>query len=91
MESMARAKTARTTTKTNGDATGTNPEAKKISGSAGNGDHAPSNNIDEEVIRIRAYELFEQRGRTHGHAYEDWLRAEAEVRGQHGQRGNRTA
>ncbi len=87
---MARvAKTSRTTTKTNGDVASTNPEVKKTSGSAGNGDSTQhSNGNVEEVIRARAYELFEQRGRTHGHAHEDWLRAEAEVRGQ---RGHRTA
>lgn len=84
---MARAKTAQTTIKTNGDADKTNPEVKKTSSSAGNGDKTQHNNV-EEVIRARAYELFEQRGRTHGHAHEDWLRAEAEVRGQ---RANRTA
>lgn len=33
----------------------------------------------EEEIRIRAYELFEQRGRKEGHHDEDWARAEAEV------------
>jgi Protein of unknown function (DUF2934) len=32
-----------------------------------------------EQIRIRAYELFEQRGRDEGHELEDWLQAEAEV------------
>ena len=32
-----------------------------------------------EQIRIRAYELFEQRGREQGHEVEDWLKAEAEV------------
>ncbi|HKN34842.1 MAG TPA: DUF2934 domain-containing protein [Terriglobales bacterium] len=32
-----------------------------------------------EQIRVRAYGLFEQRGRTEGHELEDWLRAEAEV------------
>lgn len=83
---MAKAKTARTT-KTNGDLTAANPEVKKTSGKTGNGDSTQHNNV-EEVIRIRAYELFEQRGRIHGHAHEDWLRAEAEVRGQF---GNRTA
>jgi DNA relaxase NicK len=34
----------------------------------------------EERIRQRAYELYEERGREEGHAEEDWLRAEAEVR-----------
>jgi len=73
---MARAKTARTTTKTNGENT-TQPEVKKT---ATNGDSAARQALVEEQIRVRAYELFEQRGKTHGHAHEDWLRAEAEVR-----------
>jgi hypothetical protein len=33
----------------------------------------------EQIVRRRAYELYEQRGREDGHAQEDWLRAEAEV------------
>lgn len=33
----------------------------------------------EEAIRVRAYQLFEQRGRVHGHDVEDWFRAKAEV------------
>jgi hypothetical protein len=33
----------------------------------------------EEEIRIRAYELFEQRGRLEGFHDEDWARAEAEI------------
>ena len=33
----------------------------------------------EDEIRIRAYELFEQRGRLEGFHDEDWARAEAEV------------
>jgi len=32
-----------------------------------------------EQIRLRAYELFEQRGREHGHELDDWLQAEAEI------------
>jgi len=32
-----------------------------------------------ERIRIRAYQLFEERGRQEGFEREDWLRAEAEV------------
>lgn len=35
----------------------------------------------EEQIRQRAYELWEERGRQHGFAEQDWLRAEAEVLG----------
>jgi len=35
----------------------------------------PAYNLD---IRVRAYELFEQRGREEGHDLDDWLQAEAE-------------
>lgn len=34
-----------------------------------------------EEVRRRAYELWEQRGREHGMAEDDWYRAENEVRG----------
>ncbi len=30
-------------------------------------------------IELRAYELFEQRGREPGHDLDDWLQAEAEI------------
>ncbi len=33
----------------------------------------------EEQIRRRAYELYEARGRVHGHDLDDWLRAEQEI------------
>ena len=33
----------------------------------------------EEKISLRAYELYEQRGRIDGHALDDWLQAEAEI------------
>lgn len=43
-------------------------------------DRGPSGDLRiEEEIRIRAYELFEQRGRLEGFHDEDWARAEAEV------------
>jgi len=32
----------------------------------------------EERIRVRAYELYEQRGKQHGHALDDWLQAKGE-------------
>jgi hypothetical protein len=35
----------------------------------------------EHQIRLRAYELYEARGREDGHDEEDWLRAEAEITG----------
>jgi len=40
-----------------------------------------SQELSEEIIRIRAYELFEQRGCRHGSDLDDWLQAEAEVLG----------
>jgi len=40
-----------------------------------------SQELTEEIIRIRAYQLFEMRGQEHGHDMEDWLQAEAEVMG----------
>jgi hypothetical protein len=33
----------------------------------------------EHAIRCRAYELYVQRGMAHGHAVDDWLKAEAEL------------
>jgi hypothetical protein len=35
----------------------------------------------EQIVRRRAYELYEQRGGGDGHAEEDWLHAEAEIVG----------
>ena len=33
----------------------------------------------EDLVRKRAYDLYEQRGGEHGHDLEDWLNAEAEI------------
>ena len=33
----------------------------------------------EDLIRQRAYDLYEQRGGEDGHDLEDWLNAEAEI------------
>jgi hypothetical protein len=33
----------------------------------------------EHAIRLRAYELYVQRGTAQGHAVQDWLEAEAEL------------
>ena len=33
----------------------------------------------EQAIRHRAYELYLQRGMAHGHDFDDWLQAEAEL------------
>jgi hypothetical protein len=43
--------------------------------------HPGSLELTEAIIRMRAYELFEQRGYQHGYDLEDWLQAEAEVMG----------
>ena len=47
--------------------------------------HAHSSNI-EERIRLRAYELYEQRGGTDDFALDDWLQAECEILGAQKQR-----
>jgi hypothetical protein len=39
----------------------------------------PPEPILEHAVRLRAYELYVQRGRAHGHAVDDWLKAEAEL------------
>jgi len=37
--------------------------------------HAPR----EEFVRRKAYELYELRGKTEGHALEDWVEAESKI------------
>ena len=44
-------------------------------------DTAASLDPTEEAIRMRAYELYEQRGCEPGHELDDWLQAEAEIMG----------
>jgi hypothetical protein len=43
----------------------------------------PTTSITEpsytQEIKVRAYELFEQRGREPGHDLDDWLQAETEL------------
>ena len=34
----------------------------------------------QEQIQLRAYELYEDRGRVHGYHEEDWINAEREIR-----------
>jgi hypothetical protein len=40
-----------------------------------------SQELTEDLIRLRAYQIFEQRGFEHGYDLDDWLQAEAEVIG----------
>ncbi len=35
----------------------------------------------KELIRVRAYQLYEERGCENGHDLDDWLRAETEIAG----------
>ena len=69
---MPRAKTARTTP----PETPAKPVRSPASPEKGNGKVAAD---VESVIRARAYELYEKRGRQDGFAQQDWLQAEAEV------------
>jgi hypothetical protein len=53
-----------------------------IRGSTNTDAHPSSSPLHiEQIVRRRAYELYEQRGRQDGHAQEDWMCAEAEVVG----------
>ena len=78
---MAKAKTPRTL----------KPKAEKKvlqMPDTGNGNgHAGANHAPAELeyqIRLRAYELFEQRGYIHGYADEDWFNAEREILARNG-------
>jgi hypothetical protein len=46
--------------------------------------HSPETDVvgfvEPEVIARRAYELFEERGREPGREFDDWLRAEHELK-----------
>ena len=42
----------------------------------------PSIESLQERIQLRAYELYEERGRAHGRHEEDWVEAEREIREQ---------
>jgi Protein of unknown function (DUF2934) len=37
--------------------------------------------LTEQLIRKRAYDFYEHRGREHGHDREDWFKAEAVITG----------
>jgi len=72
MATPKRARATSSTTRSKKSAATAAPESTALQATQGNG------NI-EEAIRIRAYQLFEQRGRAHGHDVEDWFRAVAEI------------
>jgi hypothetical protein len=60
-----------------------NPAAPKTSGM---NTGAKMNGDLEAAIRARAYQIYEERGRTDGLAHEDWVRAEREIVAQHEKR-----
>ncbi|MFI5116542.1 MAG: DUF2934 domain-containing protein [Terriglobales bacterium] len=37
--------------------------------------------LTEELIRVRAYQFYQERGCEDGHDFDDWLQAEAEIFG----------
>jgi hypothetical protein len=76
---MAQAKTPRTP-KT------TSARSKKVKPVNGNG-HTTVVDIEAE-IRVRAYELYEQRAGNPGSEHDDWLVAEQEVKAKHATAGN---
>ena len=87
---MPRAKTPRTPKVSSKPAADNNvlrmPEAGNGNGNSHNGSqngHTPGDL--ESAIRLRAYELYAQRGYVEGFEEEDWLRAEREVRERHAQ------
>ncbi len=53
------------------------PNKKEIAESSDIG----SQELTEEFVRRRAFQLYEQRGCEQGHDLDDWLQAEAEVMG----------
>jgi hypothetical protein len=46
------------------------------------GIRSPVQQFVERKIQLRAYEMYEQRGRADGRALDDWLQAEDEILGQ---------
>jgi hypothetical protein len=74
---MPRAKTPRTTKPKTSENVLQMPEN-------GNGNAKQYSPADLEAeIRLRAFELYQQRGCTPGQDAQDWLAAEREVRGRH--------
>ncbi len=81
---MPRAKTPRTTKDSSSKQVITMPETGSSTPVRKNASPSAATPIDlENQIRQRAYELYEQRGRTPGQENEDWLRAEREVLARH--------
>lgn len=73
---MARAKTAR--------APKPKPESKILTMPESGGNGELKRGDLESEIRLRAYQLYEERGYTNGRADQDWFDAEQQVLARHG-------
>lgn len=61
------------------------PENGNSNGNGSNSNHLSPVDLESE-IRLRAYELYEQRGYLEGYQEQDWIAAEQEVRARHNQK-----
>lgn len=41
----------------------------------------PTALVSEEAVRVRAYYIYEERGKREGNALDDWLKAQSQVAG----------
>lgn len=80
---MPRAKSPRTTKPKTAKEVLTMPAPENGSGNGNTRQYSPADL--EAEIRLRAYELYQQRGYTNGQPEEDWLTAEREVLARHGE------
>ena len=61
-------------------ATVTSRESNGLATHNGGADTGSNPELNIETIRVRAYQLFCERGATHGRDLADWLQAERELR-----------
>jgi hypothetical protein len=79
---MAVAKKARTTIKKNGNKSAEVNPPVNGNGNVTSIQSSPQSTEDvAELVRRRAYEIYEASGRPHGRDREHWLQAEAEIIG----------
>jgi hypothetical protein len=77
---MARLKRTQVTTTEAPAKSATSILVGKTNAKNGQSAHASADFDLEAAIRVRAYELYEKRGRQDGQAQTDWFQAEAELR-----------
>lgn len=75
---MARAKTPRTPKPKQED------NVLRMPDNGGNGEATRSRVDLESEIRLRAYQIYEERGYTNGRADDDWFQAEQQILARHG-------